>query len=41
MMAADIRDPTGDTGIEAEITAKETWRLSITGTAQDLVADVV
>ena len=40
-MAADIRDPTGDTGTGAEITAKETQRHSITGTAQDSLADVV
>ena len=40
-MAAEIGDPTGDTGTGAEITDKETWRHRITGTAQDLVADVV
>ena len=41
MMAAEIRDPKGDTGIGSEITAIGTRRHSITGTAQDLVADVV
>ena len=41
MMAAEIGDPTGDTGTGAEITAKVTWRQKITGTARYLVADVV
>ena len=40
-MAAEIRDSTGDTGTGADITAIETWRHSITGTARDSVADVV
>ena len=41
MMAAEIRDPKGDTGTGAEIMAKETRRHSITGTAQDSVVGVV
>ena len=41
MMAADIGDPTGNTGTGAEITSKETRRHSITVTARDLMADVV
>ena len=41
MMAAEIRDPTGCTGTGAEITYIGTRRHSITGTAQDLVADMV
>ena len=40
-MAEEIGDPTGDTGTGEEITAKETWRYSITGTARYLVAGVV
>ena len=40
-MAAEIGDPTEDTETGAEITAKETWRHSITGTARYLVAGVV
>ena len=40
-MAEEIGYPMGDTGTGAEIAAIETWRHSITGTAQDLVADVV
>ena len=40
-MAAEIGYPTGATGIGAEITAKETRRHSITGTARDSVAYVV
>ena len=38
MMAAEIRDPTGDTGTGAEITAIGTWRHR---TTRDSVADVV
>ena len=41
MTAAEIGDPTGDTGTGVEITAKETRKDSITGTAQDLVVDMV
>ena len=41
MTAAEIRDPTGDTGTGAEITAKETQRHSITGTALDSFVYVV
>ena len=41
MTATDIRDPTGDTGTGAGATVKETRRNSTTGTAQDLVADVM
>ena len=37
-MAAEIRDPTGDTGTGADITAIGTQKHR---TAQDLVADVV
>ena len=39
-MAAEIRDPTEDTGTGAEITDIGTRRHSITGTAQYSVADV-
>ena len=38
MMAVEIRDPTGDTGTGAEITAIGTWRHR---TEQDLVTYVV
>ena len=41
MMAAEIRDPTGDTGTGAGVTVKETQRHSIMGAARYLVADVV
>ena len=41
MTAAEIRDPMGDTRKGAEITAKETCRRSITGTAQYSVVDVM
>ena len=41
MTAAEIRDPMGDTRKGAEITAKETRRRSITGTAQYSVVDVM
>ena len=41
MTAADIGDPTRDAGTGAGVTVKETRRDIITGTAQDLVADVV
>ena len=41
MTAAEVEDPTGDTRLGVEITAKETRRHTITGTAQYLVADVV
>ena len=41
MTAAEIGDPTGDTGTGAGVTVKETRKDSITGRAQDWVADVV
>ena len=41
MTASEIGDPTGETGTGTEITAKETRRDIIPGTAQDLVASVV
>ena len=40
-MAAEIGDPTGDTGTGAEITAIGNLSHSITGTARDLLADMV
>ena len=41
MTAAEIGDPKGDTEIGAGVTVKEKHRHNITGTARDLVADVV
>ena len=38
---AEIGDTTGDTGTVAEITAKETRKVSITETSQDLVAEIL
>ena len=41
MTAAEIGDPTGDSGTGVEIKAKETRRHSIMGTSRYLVADMM